>query len=306
MKMPILALALSMMSAPALAATFVYVSNAEDGTIGMYTLQADGKLEPGARTEAAKVVMPMAVSPDKRFLIAAVRSKPYEAYTYSIDKKSGALKLVGKGPLAESYPYIAIDPSGRYLLSASYGGHQVGVNPIGKDGKVGAPQQVIPTARNAHAIITDTTGKYVFVPHLGTDQIFQFVLDKKSGKLTSNTPATVQMKQGTGPAPHHRVEGQQVRLPAERADRDRDGARARRQDRHAEGAAIPPPRCRRIPSSAPASRAPRWRPDRPRAMWRTTSGPPTCTSRRTASSSMRRSARRARSAASRWMPRAAS
>jgi 6-phosphogluconolactonase len=199
MKTPILAAVLSLaMAAPTLAATYVYVSNAEDGEIGSYVLQADGSLKPGPRVAAAKVVMPMAVSPDKRFLIAAVRSKPYEAYTYSIDKKSGELKLVGKGPLAESYPYIAIDRSGRFLLGASYGGHQVGVNPIGKDGKVGAPSQVIPTARNAHAIITDRTNKYVYVPHLGTDQIFQFKLDKK-GKLTSNTPATVQMKQGTGP-----------------------------------------------------------------------------------------------------------
>lgn len=199
MKMPMIALALSMMGAPAFAATFVYVSNAEDGTIGMYTLAADGSLQPGARVDAAKLVMPMAVSPDKRFLIAAVRSKPYEAYTYSIDKKTGALKLVGKGPLAESYPYIAIDRSGRYLLGASYGANQVGVNPIGKDGKVGEPSQVIPTARNAHAIITDNTNKYVYVPHLGTDQIFQFVLDGKSGKLSANTPPTVQMKQGSGP-----------------------------------------------------------------------------------------------------------
>src|SRR6187431_307784 len=200
MKAPIVAVLLSLaLSAPTLAATFVYVSNAEDGTIGMYTLRSDGSLEAGARVAAAKVVMPMAVSPDKRFLIAAVRSKPYEAYTYSIDKTSGELKLVGKGPLAESYPYITIDRSGRFLLGASYGGHQIGVNPIGKDGKVGEPAQVIPTARNAHSIITDQTNKYVYVPHLGTDQIFQFVLDKKSGKLTSNTPATVQMKQGTGP-----------------------------------------------------------------------------------------------------------
>ena len=200
MKAPMLAVLLSLgLSAPALAATFVYVSNAEDGTIGMYALQADGSLQPGARVEAAKVVMPMAVSPDKRFLIAAVRSKPYEAYTYAIDKKSGALKLVGKGPLAESYPYITIDGTGRFLLGASYGANQVGVNPIGKDGKVGDPIQVIPTARNAHAIRTDNTNRYVFVPHLGTDQIFQFVFDKKSGKLSANTPATVQLKQGTGP-----------------------------------------------------------------------------------------------------------
>src|SRR6185503_12616165 len=200
MKAPMLAVLLSLgMSAPALAATFVYVSNADDGTIGMYTLQADGSLQPGVRVDAAKVVMPMAVSPDKRFLIAAVRSKPYEAYTYAIDKKTGALKLVGKGPLAESYPYITIDGTGRFLLGASYGANQVGVNPIGKDGKVGEPIQVIPTARNAHAIRTDNTNRFVFVPHLGTDQIFQFVFDKKNGKLTANTPAVVQLKQGSGP-----------------------------------------------------------------------------------------------------------
>ena len=48
--------------------------------------------------------MPMVVSPDKRFLIAAVRSKPFQAYSYSIDKSSGALNLVGTGTLAESYP----------------------------------------------------------------------------------------------------------------------------------------------------------------------------------------------------------
>ena len=82
MKAPLIAVLLSLaLSAPALGATFVYVSNADDGNIGIYTLLADGSLQPGARVDAAKVVMPMAVSPDKRFLIAAVRSKPYEAYT---------------------------------------------------------------------------------------------------------------------------------------------------------------------------------------------------------------------------------
>jgi 6-phosphogluconolactonase len=85
------------------------------------------------------------------------------------------------------------------LLGASYGGHQVGVNTIGKDGQVSDPKQVIPTGRNAHSIITDRTNSYVYVPHLGTDQIFQFKLDAKSGKLTSNTPAVVQLKAGTGP-----------------------------------------------------------------------------------------------------------
>lgn len=200
MKTPIIAALLSIASSmPVLAGTFVYVSNAEDGNIGMYTLQADGSLQPGQRFNAAKLVMPMTVSPDKRFLIAAVRSKPYQAYTYSIDRSSGALNPVGTGTLAESYPYIALDRSGRFLLGASYGANQVGVNPVGTDGRVGEPLQVIPTARNAHSIRIDNTNRFVFVPHLGTDQVFQFLFDEKSGRLTANTPPVLQLKQGTGP-----------------------------------------------------------------------------------------------------------
>jgi 6-phosphogluconolactonase len=165
----------------------------------MYTLQADGSLKPGERFKAAKLVMPMAVSPDKRVLIAAVRSKPYQAYSYSIDKASGALNPIGTGTLAESYPYISFDRTGRFLLGASYGANQVGLNPVGADGKVGEPIQVIPTARNAHSIRIDNTNRFVFVPHLGTDQLFQFVFDEKTGRLTPNTPPVLQLKQGTGP-----------------------------------------------------------------------------------------------------------
>src|SRR5262244_512446 len=200
MRAPVIAALLSLASsAPALAGTFVYVSNAEDGDIGMYKLQAEGSLQPGQRFKAEKLVMPMAVSPDKRFLIAAVRSKPFQAYSYSIDKSSGALNFVGTGALAESYPYIALDHSGRFLLGASYGANQVGVNPVGADGRVGEPLQVIPTARNAHSIRTDNTNRFVFVPHLGTDQVFQFLFDEKSGRLSANTPPVVQMKAGSGP-----------------------------------------------------------------------------------------------------------
>jgi 6-phosphogluconolactonase len=143
--------------------------------------------------------MPMTVSPDKRFLVAAVRSKPFAAHTYSIDRATGALRHVGSGPLAESFPYITFDRRGRYLLSASYGGNLVSVNPVGADGRAGEPQQVVPTARNAHAIITDRTNRFAFVPHLGTDQVFQFLFDEKTGRLTANTPPVLQLKAGSGP-----------------------------------------------------------------------------------------------------------
>jgi 6-phosphogluconolactonase len=181
------------------AATFVYVSNNEDGTIGTYALEDDGTLRPGPRVDAGKVVMPMSVSPDKRFLYAALRSKPYTVVTYGIDRATGALTRLSTASLAESFPYIQIDRTGRFLLGASYGGHLVSVNAVGPDGRVSDPHQVIPTARNAHAIIADRTNRYVFVPHLGTDQIFQFRFDAGTGMLTANTPPVVQLPAGTGP-----------------------------------------------------------------------------------------------------------
>jgi 6-phosphogluconolactonase len=179
-------------------ATYVYVSNAEDGDIGMYALRADGALEPGPRFRAEKSVMPMAVSPDKNHLVAALRS-PYRAWSYRIERASGVLHPVGTGPLAESLPYIHFDRTGRWLLGASYSANLVSVNPVLPDGTVAAPIQVIPTARNAHAIVIERTNRFVFVPHLGTDQVFQFIFDAGAGRLSANTPPVLQLKAGSGP-----------------------------------------------------------------------------------------------------------
>ena len=199
-RIAVTALASLASGAPALAGTFVYVSNAEDGDIGIYSMQPDGVLKQEARAPAAKVVMPMAVSPDRSYLYAAVRSKPYSVHAYSIDRGTGALKPLSVSPLAESFPYISLDKTGRFLFGASYGGHVVSVNAVGSDGRVSAePLQVIPLGRNAHSIRIDESNRFVYVPALGTDQIFQLLFDAKSGRLTSNTPAVVLMKPSTGP-----------------------------------------------------------------------------------------------------------
>jgi 6-phosphogluconolactonase len=181
------------------AGTFVYVSNAEDGDIGMYALQPDGSLQVGPRVKAESLVTLMAVRPDKRVLVAAVSSKLYTAYSYSIDQVSGTLTPLGTGRLAANLTYISFDRSGAFLLGASYGANLVSVNPVQTDGRVGNPLQVIPTARNAHSIRADNTNRFVFVPHLGTDQVFQFFFDQKTGRLAANTPPVLQLEQGTGP-----------------------------------------------------------------------------------------------------------
>jgi 6-phosphogluconolactonase len=182
------------------AATFVYVSNAADGDIGTYRLTDSGELQPGARVKAGDAVMPMAVSPDRRFLYAASRSKPYSVHVYAIDSGTGALTHLSTSPLVESFPYISLDKTGRFLFGASYGGNLVCVNAVGSDGRVAPePLQVIPVGINAHSIRVDDSNRFVYVPTLATDQIFQFTFDAKSGRLTSNTPAVYQMKATIGP-----------------------------------------------------------------------------------------------------------
>lgn len=180
--------------------TCVYVSNAADGDIATFSMQPDGSLVPGARVKAADAVGPLALSPDRRYLYAAVRSKPFSVHVYAIDPGSGALAPLSVSPLAESFPYIALDRTGRYLFGASYHAHLISVNAVGADGRVAAaPLQLIPLGRNAHSIRTDESNRFVFVPTLGSDQIFQFTFDAASGRLASNTPAVAQMQPGTGP-----------------------------------------------------------------------------------------------------------
>jgi 6-phosphogluconolactonase len=129
------------------------------------------------------------VSPDKKFLFAASRAKPFGVHTFAINPGTGALTPVSVSPLAESFPYIALDKTGRFLLGASYGAHLISVNAVGADGKVGNdPLQVIPIGRNAHSIRVDESNKFVYVPSLGTDQIFQFTFDAQPGSSLRTRP----------------------------------------------------------------------------------------------------------------------
>ena len=183
------------------AATFVYVSDAEDATIDAYVMDTKtGALTSIGRVEAGKTVMPMAVAPNKKFLYAVVRSQPMRVLTYAIDSKTGALTQKATAPLPDSMPYVSTDRSGRFLLTASYGGDKVAVSPIGADGLVTAEAiQVLPTGRNAHSILADRTNRFVYSANLGANQVLQFAFDAKTGKLTPLDPPAIKPEPGHGP-----------------------------------------------------------------------------------------------------------
>jgi len=185
------------------AATFVYVGNSDSQEVTVLELKSSGELTP-IETQAVPGPakpggsLPLAVSPDKKRLYVGLRNEPYSAVTYTIDAKSGKLKLVGPGPLADSMAYIVTDRSGKFLLSASYTGNRVTVNPIGADGIVQPMQQSVATQPNAHCIMPDPTNHYVLHTSLGGDLVYQEKFDAKTGKLTPNDPPSVSVKAKAG------------------------------------------------------------------------------------------------------------
>jgi 6-phosphogluconolactonase len=180
---------------------FVYISNGGDGNISVMKLNPEtGDLKLVEKVLAGPNVMHMALSPDHRFLYASVRSEPFSVISYSIHSETGKLTHLSKESLPDNMAYISVDQTGRFLLSASYTGAKIAVNPIDPNGFVQAePVQVIPTGPNPHSILVDQSNRFVYVPHLGNDQIKQFLFNESTGYLTPNDPDVVYTKDGSGP-----------------------------------------------------------------------------------------------------------
>jgi 6-phosphogluconolactonase len=182
------------------AATYAYISNADSKDISVLSLDTtSGELSVVQTLPVGGQVMPLAVSPDRKYLYAALRSQPFTAASFRIDAASGKLTPIGTSPLPDSMASIATDRSGRHLFAASYPGHKMSVSPIGTDGVAKEAAHVLPTGQNAHAVLTDPANRNLLVTTLGSDAVMQWRFDAASGQLTPNTPPTYNGRPKAGP-----------------------------------------------------------------------------------------------------------
>jgi 6-phosphogluconolactonase len=190
----------------AAAATAVYVSNAGSKKVFVFAMDRDsGDLSPVEQVavpgtdQPSPTSIPMAVSPDRRFLYAALRSAPFPLSSFAIDPENGRLGHLGLAPLADSMAYIVTDRSGRFLLSASYPGAKLAINPIDAAGRVGEATQVLATRPKAHCVVVDASNRFVYCTNLGADIIMQLRFDATAGTVSPNQPASVSTRPGAGP-----------------------------------------------------------------------------------------------------------
>jgi 6-phosphogluconolactonase len=195
--------------------SYVYVASQNDNQISVFTIDS----ETGQLTPRVEVAMPggpslLAISPNRQFLYVGHREVP-EISSHRIDPGTGGLTRNGSVSPPDPTGFLATDRSGRYLLAAYYQGGRVAVHPIGDDGAIADPPiEWQSTNVGAHAIQTDPSNRFAFVPHIarlndnvmepprdapGPNVIYQFRFDERTGRLTPNTPLQLEMAGTLGP-----------------------------------------------------------------------------------------------------------
>jgi 6-phosphogluconolactonase len=179
--------------------SLLYVACADSHETLLFHIDpASGTLEEVERFALTAEAHTMAVSPDARFLVAALRPEPFTLVSHRIGA-DGRLTTIGSAPLPGGATYLAFDRGGRFLFTASYGSDLVCVSPIDGEGRVSSPVQVIEKLPHAHAAITDPDSHFVFAPLLGADRIDGYAFDPTTGRLTPTDPPCVAAATGSGP-----------------------------------------------------------------------------------------------------------
>ena len=184
----------------AFADSYVYISIAGEKKIAVYSMnEKTGKLEHRHDVKIDGEPGALATDPNSQFLFASHRSTG-QISSFRINAKTGNLTRLSTVPAGADPAFVATDRTGRYLLSAYYRAGKVVVHKIQKNGLLDQkPVQTVKTDEKAHAILTDSKNRFVFVPHTGPNAIFQFHFNAKTGKLAANTVSKIGTGKNTGP-----------------------------------------------------------------------------------------------------------
>ncbi len=177
----------------------VFFGTGGPGAKGIYRTSFDlatGKLT--AATLAAEVGSPgfLALHPngEKMYAVANFPGGPgVIAYRLS---KDGALEQINTSPTGGGGgTHVAVHPSGKFLLTAQYGGGSVALFPLEDDGRVGAAtlirheggSRVVPTRQDTphpHWCGFSPDGRFALVPDLGLDGIVIYRVNVDTPAIT--------------------------------------------------------------------------------------------------------------------------
>lgn len=148
-------------------------------------------------------------SPDRKFLYTLHPSKA-QAIGFKVDPAGGKLIPLPIPAAAEVAPpsHLAVDKTGRMLLSANYADGYLGVMAIRPDGTLGEPTLVPHQGKSVHprqdkphvhSITISPDNRFAIVCDLGLDKVFTYAIDPATAKATPANPPFVTTEPGQGP-----------------------------------------------------------------------------------------------------------
>ncbi len=187
---------------------------------GIYAFQFDtdtGAVQPLGL--AAPSVHPsfLALSPDQRFLYAVNETGKWKDQaggyltSFAIPAQGVALKELNQQSSGGDSPcHVTVDPSGKVVLAANYGGGSVVALRRQPDGTLTPASSLIQHTGSsvnpqrqqephAHSVNVSADGRFAYVADLGVDQVLVYRLDPAQGTLIPNEPAAVKLAPGSGP-----------------------------------------------------------------------------------------------------------
>ena len=121
------------------------------------------------------------------------------------------LTFLNSQPSRGAHPcHLAVDRAGTHLLVANYTGGTLAVLPLGSDGSLGSPGQVVrhkgssvnterQSSPHAHSIDLDAANGFAISSDLGADRLFVYRYDATSGGLSTGLQPAIAADPGAGP-----------------------------------------------------------------------------------------------------------
>jgi 6-phosphogluconolactonase len=181
---------------------------------GIYRIHLDA--ETGALSApvlAAEATDPswITLTPDKKFLYT-IHGSPAQAIGFAVDATTSELRpLASNPPLGGANPpsHLAIDQTGRVLLTANYRDGFVSAIPIHADGSLGSPRITRHEGSgpnperqdkpHVHSVTVSPDNRFVAVADLGLDKVFSYALEPATATLTPAGSPFAMTAPGAGP-----------------------------------------------------------------------------------------------------------
>lgn len=151
----------------------------------------------------------LAVHPNGQSFVATSETGPGELVAYQVDAETATLKEINRQSSNGDHPaHVCIDDSGKWVLSVNYSGANLNSFPLRGDGSIGdladsithegsGPNAERQDAAHPHSVFQIPGTDLFLVSDLGTDTIYAYALDTKTGKLTLKAATSTAL--GAGP-----------------------------------------------------------------------------------------------------------